>query len=789
MPPIKLRSKSRALCTLALALVYFASVSPAQVQDHVHWKLETVSTAAPGSKFLAKLTATIDPGWHLYSFTTPQPGPIATTLKLHDDAKAFASYRVFQPKPEIKFDPNFNRNTETYVTSAIFVVELSLAGNVAQAPLSVVAQPRYQVCSDNSCIPPVTRAASASVLIDPKAPAASLTVPSGYSLVDSPAGKPQVLVSGLAPAPTPPQNAWAFLLTAFGFGLAAIFTPCVFPMMPITVSYFLNTQSGTVTSRSSSLKQALLFCAGIVVLFSALGLVTTSLLGPFGVVQLGSNPWVNGLIATIFIVFALSLLGAYEITIPSFVLSKLDSASRGGGTVGTLLMGLTFSLASFACVGPFVGTLLAASVTDGGWRPVVGMATFASGLALPFFLLALFPSYLKKLPKSGGWLGRVKIVMGFVILAAALKYLASIDQVLRTGVLTRERFLAAWIVLFAMAGLYLLGFVRLEGVQRDEQLGLGRLFPGMALVIFAITLVPGMFGGRLGELEGFVPPPLAGSTLGGSADSQLAWIENDFNGAITKARAEHKRVLVNFTGYACTNCHWMKQNMFTKPEIAAVLRNMVLVDLYTDADDAKSQANQHLEESQFHTIAIPFYVLYEPGAVDGTQQVLATFPSLTRDAQQYVSFLNTPSASRPAAPSETSVATLDLPGVNTLEGAPLNATALAGKVVVANFWATWCVPCRSEIPEFNRLQSALGPQGVQVLGISLDDDGADSVKPFLVTHPMTYELALATEPTKTSYKLDQLPVTVVFDRHGQIADRFEGRTSSDKILAAVKRVL
>ncbi len=197
-----------------------------------------------------------------------------------------------------------------------------------------------------------------------------------------------------------------------------------------------------------------------------MGLITTSLLGPFGVVQLGSNPWVNGLIALIFIVFGLSLLGAYEITIPSFILSKLDSASRGGGIAGTLLMGLTFSLASFACVGPFVGTLLAASATDGGWRPVAGMATFASGLALPFFLLALFPSYLKKLPKSGGWLARVKVVMGFIIVAAALKYLASIDQVLQWNFLTRDRFLAAWVVLFAMAGLYLLGFVRLEGVKQ-----------------------------------------------------------------------------------------------------------------------------------------------------------------------------------------------------------------------------------------------------------------------------------------------------------------------------------
>ena len=780
------------LRSLFALLLGCSALASAQVTEHVHWQLTTVRSAAPGSKFLATLTATIDPEWHLYSLTTPQPGPIATTLKLRDDAGAFSGYRVFQPKPEVKFDPNFNRDTETYFNSAVFYIEIALKKELAPAPLEIVARPRYQVCSSTSCIPPVTREASATVRIEADAAPNALTIPAGYTEVSKPSGKPAAVQSSLpAPVNAPAsESPWGFLLTAFGFGLAAIFTPCVFPMMPITVSYFLNQSEGQ-TSRAASLKQALLFCGGIVVLFSALGLIATSLLGPFGVVQLGSNVWVNGLIALIFVVFGLSLLGAYEITIPSFILTKLDSASRGGGTLGTLLMGLTFSLASFACVGPFVGTLLAASVTQGGWRPAAGMATFATGLALPFFLLALFPSYLKKLPKSGGWLGRVKVVMGFVIIAAALKYLASVDQVLRWGFLTRERFLAAWIVLFAMAGLYLLGYVRLEGVKSEESLGMGRLFAGMALVVFAITLIPGMFGGRLGELEGFVPPPLAGSSLGGGGETQLTWVENDLDAAIAKARAENKRILVNFTGYACTNCHWMKQNMFTKPEIASLLRNMVLVDLYTDADDAKSQANQQLEQSKFHTIAIPFYVLYDPGPAASEPQVLATFPSLTRNAPEYISFLNTPSSVQAASapPAKATGTAPDLPGVTALNGGSLDSAALAGKVVVANFWATWCVPCRAEIPEFNTLQSSLGPQGVQVLGISLDDDGAASVKPFIEKHPMNYTVAVASEQTKNSYNLNQLPVTVIFDRRGEIVDRFEGRTAPEKILDAVKKSL
>ena len=298
----------------------------------------------------------------------------------------------------------------------------------------------------------------------------------------------------------------SFLLVAFGFGLASIFTPCVFPMIPITMSYFLSRPSG---GRRESVAQAAVFCLGIIVLFSGLGLLTTAVLGPFGVVTLGSNPWVNGFIAALFLAFGLSLLGAFEINIPSPILTRLNRSSDKGGLAGALLMGLTFSLASFACVGPFVGTLLAASVAGGGgapWaRPLIGMVTFATGLALPFFLLALFPSYLKRLPRSGGWLARVKVVMGFVILAASLKYLSSVDQVLQWGWLTRERFLAAWIVLFAMAGLYLLGFVRLEGVKPDEPMGLGRLLVGMAFLVFALSLAPGMSGGRLGALDAYVP--------------------------------------------------------------------------------------------------------------------------------------------------------------------------------------------------------------------------------------------------------------------------------------------
>lgn len=756
------------LVFLAFIGAAFSSAQQAAPEEHVHWDLSAPESAAPGSKFIAKLHATIDSGWHLYSLTTPQPGPVATTVKITGGNEAVAALRVFEPKPITQYDANFQRDTETYINAVTFDLEITLKPEATGSPLDLKASVRYQVCSSNSCIPPVTRVAGAPVRIEKQAAKSDLSIPGDYR-----EAKP---VSGNSATP-PDDSAFTFILTAFGFGLAAIFTPCVFPMIPITVSYFLG--QGQTTQRGEALKQAILFCLGIIVLFSALGVAMTALLGPFGVVQLGSNSWVNGLIVVVFCVFGLSLLGAFEITIPSFILTKLDSASRGGGTAGTLLMGLTFSLASFACVGPFVGPLLAASVTGGLFRPLVGMASFATGLALPFFLLALFPSYLKKLPRSGGWLSRVKVVMGFVILAAALKYLAAMDQVLQWNFLTRDRFLAAWLVLFSMAGLYLLGFVRLEGVSKDDPVSIPRLLIGMAFVIFAVSLIPGMFGGTLGELEGFVPPPAPGASLGGAATSQLVWIENDLAGAIAKARAENKRVLVNFTGYACTNCHWMKQNMFTRPEVAQVMRNLVLVDLYTDRDDAVSEQNQQLEQATFHTIAIPFYVLYDPGPAGTDPRPVATFPTLTRDATQYVSFLTTPSPVAIAPPAATSP--LDL-------GVTFNSTDLSNKVVVANFWATWCVPCRKEIPEFNKLQGDLGSRGVQVVGVSLDED-ADVIKPFQAKIPMNYPVGLATDQTKKSYNLNELPVTVVFDRKGQIVDRFVGYTDPETIRAAVEKAL
>ncbi len=759
--------------SLRLAPVLFVCFSALAQQQHVAWNpaLETAS-APPAGRVLVRVTGRIDAGWHLYSGSTA--AGIPTSFRAGPDT-VVERVRLLQPKPVRAFDKNFGVDTETYQGEVVFLLELQLKKDAPAGDAELTFQARYQTCNDTSCVPGKW-VGTAPLRIDPTATSAAPAIPMDYA-----EARPPAAGSGNAP-PGADQGLGAFLVVAFGFGLASIFTPCVFPMIPITMSYFLNRQAG---GKRDTVVQAVVFCLGIIVLFSGIGLLLTAALGPFGIVQLGSNPWVNGFIAALFIAFGLSLLGAFEITIPSSILTRLNRSSEKGGFAGTLLMGLTFSLASFACVGPFVGTLLAASVGSGGTRPALGMLTFATGLALPFFLLALFPSYLKRLPRSGGWMARVKVVMGFVILAASLKYVASLDQVMQWGFLTRERFLAAWIVLFAMAGLYLLGFLRLEGIKPDQQTGLARLLIGISFLVFAISLLPGMLGGGLGWLDSFVPAAADGGRLAGAAPANaLVWMKNQYREALARARAEGKLVFVNFTGYACANCHWMKANMFTRPEIAGAMKNFVLVELYADGTDQASEDNQKLELAKFQTVAEPFYAIMDPD-----ENVIATFPGLTRDAPEYLAFLEKGTRATPAPPAASNAAMNGLPQVTRLGGGTLDTASLGGKVVVMNFWATWCVPCIQEIPSFNKLHRELSAKGVVVVGVSMDEEGAGRVQPFLKKHPMEYQVALGSEAINKQYGLDILPVTLVFDRAGKQVKRFEGFTPEDALQAAVQQAL
>jgi len=624
----------RVLFPIAVAAL-LAPAAAAQIapkQDPVQWSLElSAQKVPPGGRVLGRLKATIEPGWHLYSPTTPPGGPQPTRIALEAN-EALSASRLYQPKPTRKFDPNFQIGSETFDNEVVFLIEIEIAAAAGPGTILLETRQRYQACTDKICLRLVTKRTTGKLLVNRGAVSPVAAIPTGYLEVKAPPRRETTA----SPAPSSrfgggSQSLGRFLLVAFGFGLASIVTPCVFPMIPITVSFFLGQRQA---SRRQVLFQAGLFCLGIVVLFSGLGLLLTAALGPFAVVQLSANPWVNGFIALMFLAFGLSLLGAFEITLPSRLLTGLDQASRRGGILGTLLMGLTFSLTSFACVGPIVGTLLAASVQGEWLEPVLGMASFSTGLALPFFLLALFPGFLQRLPRSGGWMSRVKVVLGFIVLAAMLKYLSNVDHVVGLDLLTRERFLAAWVILFAMPGLYLLGLLRLEGIRADETLGVGRALAGSLFLSFSLSLLPGMFGGPLGELDAYVPTPTSSGAGQATGKDGLVWLKDQYEEALAQAGRESKLVFVNFTGYACTNCRWMKTNMFPRPPIAAALRGFVLVELYTDGTDEASRGNQQLQESKFATVAIPHYVI-----IDSGRNVIASFVGLTRNTEEFLAFL------------------------------------------------------------------------------------------------------------------------------------------------------
>jgi len=638
----------------------WAQTAPRKAQfDPVEWSLAwQPATSAPGERVAGRLTARIEQGWHLYSATTAVQ-QIATRVTLEQNP-VVAQWKVYQPKPVVQFDPNFQQDSELYAGEAVFLIDAVLKQDAPPGASELQATVRYSACNDRLCLPPRNKSTVATLTIAEKAAGPAAAIPADYADVTPQASPPAQTsdrdsttsgnttsgstATGTAEEPRNfsgrpgDEGLFRFAAVALGFGVLAIFTPCVFPMIPITMSYFISTQGD---SPRASLSQAITFCVGVVVLFTVLGAAVSAILGPFGIVQLGSNVWVNLFIAVVFILFGASLLGAFEITVPSAILTKMNQASGRGGLLGTLTMGLVFALASFACTGPFVGTLLAGSIQGDFTWPIFGMLMFSVGLALPFFFLALFPAYLKRLPRSGGWLATTKVTMGFLVLAAAVKYLSNVDQMYQWWILTRERFLAIWIVLLSLAALYLLGLLRLgdqDTAAPGQGISLGRLAAGAALLAVAVGLFPGMFGGRLGELDAYVPSReysgLAVVFSGSEGGEQSKWLKNDYAGALAQARQNGKLVLVSFTGYACTNCHWMKANMFPRPEIAAAVDGLVVVELYTDGVDEASQKNQQLQLDRFGTVAIPYYAVVRPD-----ETVVAEFAGSTKDASAFLAFL------------------------------------------------------------------------------------------------------------------------------------------------------
>jgi len=435
-----------------------------------------------------------------------------------------------------------------------------------------------------------------------------------------------------------------FIWLAASAGALSLLTPCVFPMVPITVSYFT---SRAATDRRTSIRHALVFGLGIIASFTALGLALAVFVGAAGVTMLAGNPWVNLLLTAIFVGFALNLFGVFQITIPSSWLTTLDNvvrrqgaAGQGAGVLGALLMGLTFTLTSFTCTAPFVGTVLV-TAAQGKWQePLLGMLVYSTVFALPFCVLALVPEWVSRLPRAGGWLQSTKVVMGFVELAAAMKFLSNTDLVLHWGVFTRTVVLASWVALAAVTVVYLLRQQGGGGQPASRAMRTGYLTAAAGALAIGAWMATGLTGRSLGDLESFLPPTdyeTASATAinhGVTAPASLAWRLNDYPAALALAKQQGKRVFIDFTGYTCTNCRWMEANIFTRPDVKAALGQFVLSRLFTDGDGDMYERQQTFQESQFKTVALPLYAI-----VDADGRTVTSLPGLTRDPAAFVAFL------------------------------------------------------------------------------------------------------------------------------------------------------
>ncbi len=626
-------------CFKILFAIFMMSVAAVAQEDAARWSVVLSPTEAgieEGASIKASLRAVIGPGWHLYALDQPPGGPIPTTIKVAPNSPFILNGQVKAPTPQIKPDPNFviddkPLTTKFYENNAEFGLDLKALSRSRADELALDV--RFQLCNDTLCLPPKTVRVSLSGTLDVKRSALSGTTVETLDKVSE--SRP---VIDTVAQQTLPSDLWAFIWLAATLGALSLLTPCVFPMIPITVSYFTNHSSG---SKTKAVRLAVVYSIGIIATFTLLGMLLAIFVGAAGINLFAANPWINLLITAIFLFFAFNLFGAYEITLPSGLLTKLDRLTRthegeGSGVIGALLMGLTFTLTSFTCTSPFVGTILV-SASQGSWQmPLIGMLAFSTVFALPFFVLALVPQWVAGLPRAGGWMNSVKVSMGFLEVAAAMKFLSNVDLVWKWGIFTRGAVIATWIAIGIILTIYLLGKFQLSHDSKPDKIGAFRLASAIFTLAVSFYLLTGLFGAKLGELEAFLPPDLGSSTsrmFGG--EEKLKWIRNDYNAALAKAKQENKHVFIDFTGYTCTNCRWMEANIFVKPDVSAELEKYVLVSLYTDGEGDIYEKQQAMEQQMFGTVALPFYAV-----VDSEGRSVSTFPGLTRDPNEFIKFLS-----------------------------------------------------------------------------------------------------------------------------------------------------
>jgi len=598
-------------------------------------------------------------GWYTYGLKAQLNdegiGPEPLQLSLSPSSLWQPAGTIRAPQPQRKYDEGFSMEVEYYTGSATFHIPARLRASEPGRYTGYVTIV-YQVCDSTRCLPPEEVRLPVRVVVIASSGEKALEAVSSATTEPSVPATPPTFTGRNVQNPRPttmnmatPEDIWPLLGIAAGAAAFALLTPCVFPMIPITVSFFTKQAE---RNRRRVLRNALLYALGIMTTFVGLGFLLSLLFGATGIQEFATNPWVNLLIAALFIAFALNLFGAYELILPAKLLNYLHRISEQQSITGVLLMGLTFSLSSFTCTVPFVGTALVAIASGKWFYPLIGMTVFAAVFAAPFFLLSLFPAALTALPRAGTWMNNLKVVMGLLELAAAVKFLSNADLVWGWGILSRELFLASWVFCGALITLYVLGLFRLPHDTPVEHVGPVRILVAVAFGTLTLWLATGLWDKPLGELDAYLPPRDyyelldKGNAVARSevSSASLTWYES-LEPAFAEARRLHKLIFIDFTGFTCTNCRWMETNMFSKPQVQQLLAQMVRARLFTDRRTEPYLSHKRFQQEHFGTVELPFYAILRPDTT-----VIAT-AGFTRDMDTFVSFLrnalSTSSASLP----------------------------------------------------------------------------------------------------------------------------------------------
>lgn len=571
---------------LSLVLLPLVTGAQAGTQTPIHFTASISPTSAhPGEVVTVSVKAEVDPGWHVYSVVPAENGPVATEIVSLAGTQAAGS--TTEDAPVSRFDPNFGRQVAFHESSAKFQRQFKV-GTAAGHTVTV----HYQTCNDKICLPPT-----------------DVTLPVSFTM--SAGAVRRSYEAGQGAGSSAPTGLLIFLAAALGAGLLALATPCVFPLIPITLTNFVKQANG---DKKKLVRLSGGYALGIVALYVALGAIATATFGAAGINKVAANPWVNVGIFAVFVVFALSFFETIQIQFPANLSALQTTARAHSGTLGLVLLGITFVLASFTCTAPLIGTLLVAASQGERVRPLLGTLVFALAFVSPFLIFAAFPQWIAKIPKSGVWLARVKAVLGFLELAAALKFLSNADQVWQWRLLTQPVLLAAWAVIFVCAGLYLWGTFRFGVVAETEAPG-AKVSPTrlvFASLFFAAALYCfwGLAGRPLSPYVGAFLPP---EGYGGADEAKIAglpWL-SDYDTAFAQAKAQNKPLLIDFTGYTCTNCRLNEKNVFPRPEVQAALGGYIRVQLYTDGGKDGSK-NQKLEQDKFGDVALPLYGIIDP---------------------------------------------------------------------------------------------------------------------------------------------------------------------------------